>query len=144
MPKSTEVCNYLLALIFNTTTWANIAQNAVAAPLTNLYIALYTDDPGLGGDPRTNEANYGNYARLAVTRDTNGWKVPTGGQTKNKSLAQFIECNGGSNTITYAAIVTTPSGDGDVLYSGQLGSPRTISNGIQPQFAAEALVVTET
>lgn len=144
MAKSTDVCNSILALIFNATAWVNMADNAGASPLTNLYLALYTDDPGVGGDPRTNEATYTGYARKAVARTTGGWLVPSGGVTKNTALAQFVECSGGSNIITHVAIVTTASGDGDVLYAGQLTSPRTISNGIQPQFSAEALTVTET
>jgi hypothetical protein len=31
-----------------------------------------------------------------------------------------------------------------VLYSGALSAPRTVDDGIQPQFADGALVVTET
>jgi hypothetical protein len=148
MPKSTEVCNYLLALIFNATTWPNMAQNATVSPLTNLYVALYTADPGIGGDPRTNEVTtgaYTGYARQAVARTDVGWDTPSGGSTKNNSLIQFPECSGGTGaTISHVAIVTTASGDGDVLYAGELSSPRAVSAGIQPQFAAEALVVTET
>lgn len=144
MAKSTDTCNSILALIFNGTAWADIAENDSSGPLTNLYLALYTADPGVGGDPRTNEATYTGYARKAVTRNIAGWLAPSGGVTKNTALAQFVECSGGSNVITHVAIVTTTSGDGDVLYAGALASPRTISSGIQPQFAAEALTVTET
>ena len=144
MAKSTDTCNSLLALIFNATAWADLAENDITAPLTNLYIALYTADPGVGGDPRTNEATYTGYARKAVARTTGGWLAPSGGITKNTALAQFVECSGGSNIITHVAIVTTASGDGDVLYAGALASSRTISSGIQPQFAAEALTVTES
>lgn len=143
MGKAIETCNNILALIFNATAWADIAENDTSGPLSNLYLALYTADPGTGGDPRTNEATYTGYARKAVARTVVGWLAPIGGVTKNTALAQFIECSGGSNSITHIAIVTTSSGDGDVLYSGALASPRTISAGIQPQFAAEALTVTE-
>ena len=144
MGKPTETCNNILALIFNATAWADIAENDTSGPLANLYIALYTADPGVGGDPRTNEATYTGYARKAVARTTAGWLAPSSGVTKNTALAQFVECSGGSNVITHVAIVTTASGDGDVLYSGELASPRTISSGIQPQFAAEALTITES
>jgi hypothetical protein len=147
MPKSTETCNNLLALIFNATTWAGFAVNH-GAPLTNLYLALYTSDPGIGADPRNNEVGtgaYGGYARISVARTTGGWLAPTGGVTKNTALAQFAECSGGTGAvITYVGIVNTASGDGDILYKGQLSAPRTVADGIQPQFAPEALVVTET
>jgi hypothetical protein len=148
MPKSTDTCNSVLALIFNGTAWADIAENDTSAPLTNLYLALYTATPGVGGDPRTNEVTtgaYAGYVRKAIARTTGGWLAPTGGVTKNTALAQFVECSGGTGcTITHVAIVTTASGDGDVLYAGALSDNRDVSTGIQPQFAAEALVVTET
>lgn len=148
MPKSTDVCNSILALIFNATAWADIAENDGSGPLSNLYLALYTDTPGVAGDPRTNEVTvgaYAGYARKAVTRNIAGWLAPSGGITKNTAIAQFVECSGGTGaTITHVAIVTTASGAGSVLYAGQLSAPRTIATGIQPQFAAEALVVTET
>lgn len=148
MAKSTEVCNKILALIFNATAWADIAENDSSSPLENLYLALYTDSPGVGGDPRTNEvqvAAYASYERKAVARTTDGWLVPSGGITKNKAELKFVECSGGTGAhITHVAIVTTASGDGDVLYAGELTSHRDVSLGIQPQFALEQLIVTET
>jgi hypothetical protein len=41
-------CN-LLKLIFNAVAIANIADNAAASPLTNLFWALHTADPGDAG-----------------------------------------------------------------------------------------------
>ena len=146
MAKSTNTCNSLLALIFNATTFANIAANASVGPLTNLYVSLHTDDPGVGGSQLTKEATYGNYGRIAVTRDNSGtgWKTPASGATDNNGLIQFLECNGSTNTISYVAIGTDLTGGGRVLYAGSLSSLRTISTGIQPQFSAHALTVTET
>jgi hypothetical protein len=83
--------------------------------------------------------------RKAVARSTGGWLAPSGGITKNTALAQFVEMASGTGcSVTHVAIVTTSSGDGDILYAGQLTAPRTVAAGIQPQFSAEALVVTET
>ena len=146
MAKSTNTCNSLLALIFNATTFANIAINATSDPLTNLYVSLHKTDPGVGGSQETGEADYGAYARVAVPRNSSGtgWKTPSGGSTDNNGLLSFIECDGGSNSIGYVAIGTDETGAGRVLYAGALSSPRTISEGIQPQFSAHALVVTET
>ena len=146
MAKSTASCNSILALLFNTTTWANIAINASAGPLTNLYVSLHQTDPGVGGSQLTGEADFGAYARVAVPRDNSGtgWKTPVSGSTDNNGLIAFTECSGGSNSIGYVAIGTDVSGAGRVLYAGALSSPRTISAGIQPQFSAHALVVTET
>lgn len=142
MPKSTDTCNALLALLLNATTWNGLAENDTTGPLTNLYVALYTADPGLGGDPRTNEATYTNYGRIAVARSAAGWTV-AGAGAQNAALIQFAQCGVTGNVITHVAIVTTASGDGDVLYTGELNDDRSISAGIQPQFSAGELTITE-
>lgn len=143
MPKSTATCNSILALIFNATAFADIAENDASSPLTSLYLSLHTGDPGVGGSQTTNEANYTGYARLAVVRTTSGWTVPSAGATENAALAQFDPCTGGTNTISHIAIGTASSGTGRVLYAGALSANRSVSDGIQPQFAAGALTVTE-
>jgi len=145
MAKSTSVCNSILALIFNAAAWADIAENDNSSPLTNLYVSLHTGDPGVGGSQLTNEANYTDYARLAVVRTTAGWTIPNSGMTSNADLVQFIICGGGSNSITHVAIGKADTGAaGLVLYAGALSSPRSVSIGIQPQFAIGGLTVTET
>lgn len=144
MPKSTSVCNSILALIFNATAWADIAQDDGSGPLTNLYIALHTADPGVAGNQTSNEATYGGYARQAVVRTTSGWAVPSGGSTHNEGIIQFPECSGGTETITHVSIGTLVSGAGIILYSGALTTPREISSGIIAQFIASALTVTES
>jgi hypothetical protein len=106
------------------------------------YVALYTADPGEAGTAVTSEATYGSYARVTVTAAT-GFTAASGGSTSNTGLIQFPECTSGTNTITHVAIVTTTSGAGQILYSGALTASRSISSGIQPQFAIGALVVTE-
>lgn len=144
MPKSTTTCNRFLAIVFNATAWANIADNAAASPLTNLYISLHTADPGVGNSQTTNEAAYTNYARIAVARTTGGWDVPASGATQNAALAQFAQCGVTGATITHVAIGTAASGAGNVLYAGALSSSLAVANGIQPQFAAGALDVAES
>lgn len=143
MPKSTSASNSILALIFNATTWNNIAENDSSSPATNLYLSLHTADPGVGGSQTTNETSYTNYARIAVARTTGGWDAPSGGATANAALAQFAQCGASGATLTHVAIGTDSSGTGLVLYSGALTSSLAVANGIQPQFAAGALDVTE-
>ena len=143
MPKSTSASNSILALIFNATAWADIAENDSSSPATNLYLSLHTADPGVGGAQTTNETAYTNYARIAVARTTGGWDVPSGGATANAALAQFAQCGASGATLTHVAIGTASSGTGLVLYAGALTSSLAVANGIQPQFAAGALDVTE-
>ena len=144
MPKSTATCNSILALIFNATAWADIAQNDGSGPLTDLYLSLHTASPGVGNDQTTNETAYTNYVRIAVERTTSGWDVPASGATANAALAQFAQCGVTGATLTHVAIGTAASGAGTVLYAGALSSSLAVANGIQPQFAAGALDVTET
>jgi hypothetical protein len=144
MPKSTATCNSILALIFNATAWADIAENDSTSPAGNLYLSLHTATPGVGNNQTTNETAYTNYARIAVVRTTSGWDVPSGGATANAALAQFAQCGVTGATITHVAIGTASSGTGTVLYAGALSSSLAVANGIQPQFAAGALDVTET
>lgn len=143
MPKSTTYCNDLLKLIFNATAIANIADNAAASPLTNLYLSLHTADPGIGGAQTTNETSYTNYARIAVARTSGGWTV-TSNSAANTALAQFAQCGATGATISHVAIGTASSGAGKVLYAGALNSSLSVANGIQPQFAASALAAQES
>lgn len=143
MPKATNACNDLLALIFNATTWNLIAENDSTSPATNLYLSLHTANPGVGGSQLTNEAAYTNYVRLAVVRTTSGWTVPSGGATQNAALAQFAQCGASGATITHVAIGTASAGAGTVLYAGALNASLAVANLIQPQFAIGALTVTE-
>jgi hypothetical protein len=145
MPKSTTASNNILALIFNATTWNDIAENDTTAPAANLYVSLHTGDPGVGGSQLTNEGTvYTNYVRVAVVRTTSGWDVPSGGATANAALIQFAQCGASGATLTHVAIGTAASGAGLVLYAGALSSSLAVANGIQPQFAAGALDVVET
>lgn len=143
MPKSTTFSNDLVALVFNATAIANLADNAAASPATNLYLSLHTATPGIGGAQTTNETAYTNYARIPIARNAGGWNVALGVAT-NAALAQFAQCGVTGATITHVAIGTGSSGAGKVLYAGALSSSLAVANGIQPQFAALALSATES
>lgn len=135
----------LLKLIFQATAIANIADNASSSPLTNLYVALHTADPGETGDQTTSEATYTSYARVAVARTSGGWTLsgtaPT--QVANAAAVNFPACTGGSNTITHFSVGVATSGASKMLYGGALTSSLAVSNGITPSFAIGALVITE-
>lgn len=143
MAKSTATCNSILALIFNATAWADIAQNDGSGPLTDLYLSLHTADPGVGNSQLTNETAYTNYVRIAVARTAGGWTVSTN-TAVNAALAQFAQCGVTGATLTHVAIGTASSGAGNVLYAGALNSNLVVATNIQPQFNASALTVTET
>ena len=143
MAKSDSFENDFLKLIFNGTTIANIADNAASSPLTNLYVSLHTADPGDAGNQTTSEATYTGYARVAVSRDTDGWTVSGNGVT-NADAITFGACSAGSNTLTHFAVGTAANGTGKVLYHGELSASLAVSAGITPAFAAGELDITES
>lgn len=133
MSKGNTTENDMLALIFTAT-----ALSWAAA--TDLDIHLHTADPGEAGLTSTSEATYTSYAAVTVGRDGSDWTV-TGNSCANDNLIQFPLCTGGTNTITHVSI--SPNGSTQILYSGALNSSLAVSNGIQPQFSASALTISE-
>jgi hypothetical protein len=135
----------ILKLVFQAVAIANLADNAAASPLTNLFVALHTADPGETGTQSTSEATYTGYARVSVLRTSGGWTVsgtaPT--QVTNAGAVTFGACTAGSNTITHVSIGVASSGATKLLYGGALGASLAVSAGITPSFAAGQLVITE-
>jgi hypothetical protein len=118
---------------------------AVALPwdaIGNVYISLHTANPGPGGDQTTNEATYTSYDRVEVVRTAAGWT--TANPSANALDITFPQCGGGTNVITHVAIGTVDfPGAGQLLYTGALANPITISNLITPRILAGQLTVTE-
>jgi hypothetical protein len=121
MSKGNTFENDLGKIIFQATAIANIADNAATAPLTNLYIALHTADPGEAGDQTTSEATYTGYARVAVARTSGGWTV-TNNVITNAATITFGPCTAGSNSITHWSVGVAASAASKILYSGPVGA----------------------
>lgn len=111
--------------------------------VSNLYVSLHTADPTESGTQTSNEANYTDYLRVAVARDSGGWTA-SANPTKNTAEITFPMCTGGTNTITHVAIGTAASPDaGQILYSGALSIPISVSTQITPRIIANALTIEE-
>lgn len=141
MSKSNDFENDLLKLIFNATAIANIADNAATSPLTNLYVALHTADPGESGTQSTSEAAYTSYARVAVERSSSGWTV-TNNSVSPAANIDFPACTGGTATVTYFSIGVASSGSSKILYSGAVSPSISVSTGVTPRLTT-ASTVTE-
>lgn len=140
--KGATFDNDLLKLIFNAVGIANIADNAASSPLTNLYVSLHTADPTASGNQSSNEVSYTSYARVAVSRDTNGWTV-TSNSVSPKNNVSFPACTGSTATATWAGVGTASSGTGKLLYAGPITPSISISNGVTPVLAT-ASAITES
>lgn len=141
MSKGDTFENDLLKLIFNAVAIANIADNASASPLTNLYVSLHTADPGEGGSQTTSETSYTGYARVAVARTSGGWVV-TGASVSPAAAIVFGLWTAGAGTITHWAVGTASSGTGKILYSGPVTPNITLGSGVVPTLTT-ASTITE-
>lgn len=141
MSKGDTFENDLLKLIFNATAIANIADNAAASPLTNLFVALHTADPGESGTQATSECAYTSYARVTIARTSGGWTVTTNSVSPVANI-DFPACTGGSETATFASVGVAVSGASKILYSGAISPTIVISTGVTPRLTT-ASTITE-
>jgi hypothetical protein len=132
----------LLELVFQNKAHANIGDTAGLQPSAtagNLYVALYTSDPG--EDDTGSEANFTGYSRVGVVRSASGFTVSTGTVT-NAANVTFPQSSGGTNTITHFGYLTASSG-GDLLRSGAVTPNVTINSGDTAKFDIGQLTSTE-
>lgn len=141
MSKGNTFENDWLKLVFNATAIANIADNAASSPLTNLFVAAHTADPGEAGDQTTSECTYTSYARVSVARTSGGWTV-TANSVSPVAAISFPACTGGTNTITHFSVGVATSGASKILYSGTVTPNISVSTGVTPQLTT-ASTVTE-
>lgn len=143
MSKGNTFESDLLALIFNATAIANIADNAATSPLTNLYVSLHTADPGEAGSQTTSETAYTGYARVAVARTSGGWTVASGSVSPNANI-DFGQCTASPGAaITHAAVGTASSGTGKVLYKGSLSASITMAVGVIPRLTTGSTITED-
>lgn len=133
----------ILGLIFNATAIPGLADNASASPLTNLYVALHTADPGEGGNQSTNEVNYTGYARVAVQRSGAGWTLA--GQTISPTaVIEFGEMTAGTaGTAVYASVGTASSGAGKIIIRGALSPTIPFQVGTVPRIRANSTITLD-
>ena len=132
--------NDLAKLIFNGTAIANIADNAASSPLTNLYVAFHTADPGEAGDQTTSETSYTSYARVAVARTSGGWTV-TNNSVSPTANVDAPQCTaGGPITLTHFSVGTASSGTGKLIGSGTLTPNISVSSGVTPRLTTSSTI----
>lgn len=129
----------IIALIFNATAIADLAQDDGSAPATNLYVSLHTADPGETGTQSSSEAAYTGYARIAVARTSGGWTC-SGSQASNAAQITFGQCTASPADMTHVGVGTGSSGAGALLCSLQLTSPVVMAIGATPIFSTGQLV----
>lgn len=142
MTQTTAAAGNWLKLILNATAIANVADNAAASPLTNIYVSLHTATPGLTGTQQTNEAAYTSYARVAVARTSGGWTVTNNAAVPAATIT-FPAATGGSETETFMGIGSASSGAGVLYWYGAISPTIVVSNGVTPSLTT-ATTITGT
>jgi hypothetical protein len=145
MSKSDTFESDWLKLVFQATAIANVADNAATSPLTNLFFALHTADPGETGTQSTSEATYTSYARVTVARTSGGFTLSGTSPTQVALAANldFPACTGGSNTITHFSVGVATSGATKILYSGTVTPNLTIANGSTPRLTTGTIITED-
>lgn len=143
MSKGNTFETDILALIFNATAIANIADNAASSPLTQLFVALHTADPGEAGVQNTSETAYTGYARVAVNRNSGAWTVASGSVSPNANI-DFGQCTASPGAaITHASIGVASSGATKILYKGALSASITMAVGVIPRLTTGSAITED-
>jgi hypothetical protein len=141
MTTPQAAANAILNLVLSAVNWPNIADNTATAPLTNVYIALHTADPGPTGNQTTNEIAYTGYTRVPVARSAAGWSAASGGSSSPLAAINFPAGTGGGGTAAYASIGTALSGAGQVIWSGPISPAIVCGAGVTPSLTTASTVV---
>lgn len=126
--------NDLCKLIFNAVAITNIADNAAASPLTNLWCALHTADPTDAGTQGSNEGGYAQYTRISVARTTVGWVVTNNSVSPVANIDFPQNTSTSTGTFTHASIgVTSASTSAKYLAAGTISPNINFSQNVTPR-----------
>lgn len=133
--------NDILALIFNATAIADLAENDASSPATTLTVALHTADPGEAGTQATSETAYTGYSRVAVNRNSGGWTV-SGNSVSPTANIDFGECTAScSVTLTHFSVGTGVSNK--LLYKGTLTPNIAMAVGVIPRIKTTSTITED-
>lgn len=133
--------NDILALIFNATAIADLAENDATSPATTLTVALHTADPGEAGTQATNETSYTGYARITVNRNSGGWTV-SGNSVSPTANIDFGECTAScAVTLTHFSVGTGVSNK--LLYKGTLTPNIAMAVGVIPRIKTTTTITED-
>lgn len=113
---------------------AALRNTPYTSPAT-IYVALYTVAPTEAGGGT--EVSGGGYGRQTIT-----FSVPVNGQSSNTADITFPVATVAWGTVTSFALLDAASG-GNMLYFGNLSTPRNVLASDQIRFPAGQLLVLE-
>ena len=149
MPATNQFEDDLLDLIFNNVASVNIGDSAGLLPSAaagNTELTLHTAALAETDTLQTaNEVAYTGYARPTQARTTGGWTIegtaPT--QATNAALVQFGNMTAlGPDTVVDFGMTLWDGSTNYLQIYGALDASLVINNGVNPQFAINALDIT--
>lgn len=114
-------------------------------PPATVYVALSTAaySEAATGAAMSEVATAGTgYARVVMTNNATNWPAAVGGSKSNAVAATFPVALGAWGTVLSFYLCDAATG-GNVLYGGDLATPRTVAAGDTASFAAGSLTITE-
>jgi len=131
--------NYTEAALLNAL-FGKTSDLGTLSSAPTLYVALHTSDPG--DDDSGAEATYTSYARVVTAAgDWNAAQDTGTAEVDNANAITFPAATGGSETVTHFGLYDAASA-GNLIASGALTASLAVSNGVEPEFAANALTVS--
>jgi hypothetical protein len=147
MSFSNNTESNLLKLMFNGTTWANVADNASSSPSTGIGVSLATGDPGEGGTMSTSEVTYSGYARVTTARSTasSGWLEASGtvNPVSNIDFTVGSSTAGGTPVVTHFSVGKPGGGAVDIFLSGTVTPNITTGSGVTPRLTTATAVAAD-
>lgn len=131
--------NALLLLIYNATTYANVAINATTSPITAIAVAGHTASPGDAGTMATSEVAYTSYARASVNRTSGGWTI-TANSASPVATISWPAGTGGSGLITHFSTGKTGGGAAAIFDYGTVTPNLNTGSGITPQLSTATTI----
>jgi hypothetical protein len=134
-----------MLLFFNATAWANIADNAASAPITNWEYSLHTADPTDAGNQTSNEAAYTSYDRVQIARASGagGHTVTNNSVSPTDATTSFPQATGGTETETHFGIGTAGSGTGILEIPGTVTPNVSVTTGVTPQLTSDTAITID-
>lgn len=142
MSASNSFENSILLLVFNATTFANVAINATSSPITNIEVSGHTADPGEAADQTTNEIAYTSYARVAVARTSGGWTV-TNNSVSPVANIDFPAGSGGSGTMTHFGVGSAHTSTGVMFITGTVTPNIVCGSGVTPRLTTATAITCD-
>lgn len=134
--------NALLDLIFTAVTWADIAEDHVASPITNIAYALHTAALIDANPQDTSETAYTSYARKDVARTTGGHTVTTNSVSPFADI-DFVAGTGGGDTVNNFSVGKTNTGSTDVFFSGSVAPTIATGDGVTPRLTTATTITLD-